>query len=239
MDYHQTTERYRKREFRSQVRWGIRILLAGAMLWIGWFFGNTQQSVLVSFNSQQLIDANQKNERLEQELASLNQSVAQEKERRVAAELLINEGGQKEEMQRLSNIIARYLSHGIEEDQIKQTLQTLSQPSRCRPVEEKDIAVATPYFVGKESKTGLLDNAFHVFVEGVTEEQATEDQPWLFDPKEPVSLRVAFLGGEKITSGVLPLSMNIIADTWLMKLDLIETSLQGYVNVRISKCSFN
>ena len=238
MDFYQTTERYRKREFRSQIGWGMRLFFLGLMLWIGWFWGNSQQSAVMSSNAQQLIDANQQNERLEQELASLKRDLEGETERRVAAELLINEGDQKKEMRKLNRIIARYLARGIKEDQIRLALQTVSLPSRCRPVEEKDIAVATPFFAGKESNTGLLNNNIHVFVEGIAGQQATAERPW-FDPEEPVSMRVAFLGGEKITSGQLPLSMNIIADTWLMKLELNETSLQGYVNVRISKCSFS
>ena len=238
MDFHQTTERYRKREFRSQIGLGMRLLGVGVMLWIGWFWGNSQQSAVVSSNSQQLTNASQKNERLERQLAGVERNLKDEKERRIAAELLIDEGDQKKEMQRLNKIIARYLARGIQEDQIKLALQTVSLPSRCRPVEEKDVAVATSYFAGKESNTGLLNDAIHVFVEGVAGQQATAERPW-FDPEKPVSMRVAFLGGEKITSGALPLSMNIIADTWMMKLDLVETTLQGYVNVSVSKCSFN
>ena len=238
MDFYQTTDRYRKREFRSQISWGMRLIVIGVMLWIGWFWGNSQQSAVVSSNAQQLTDARQTNERLEQQLASLKRNLDDETKRRIAAELLINEGDQKKEMRRLNRIIARYLSRGIGEDQIKLALQTVSLPSRCRPVEDKDVAVATPFFAGKESNTGLLNDAIQVFVEGVAGQQATAERPW-FDPSEPVSMRVAFLGGEKITSGSLPLSMNIIADTWMMKLDLVQTTLQGYVNISISKCSFN
>ncbi len=238
MDFYQTSERYRKREFRSQISWGMRLFVMGLMLWVGWFWGNSQQSALMSSNAQQLTNANQKIDRLEQEMASLTRGLDNEKERRAAAELLNGDGDQRKEMRRLQRIIARYLARGIKEDQIKLALQTVSLPSRCRPVEAKDIAVATPFFAGKESNTGLLNDAVHVFVEGVAGQQATAERPW-FDPEQPVSMRVAFLGGEKITSGQLPITMNIIADTWLMKLDVVETSLQGYVNINISKCSFN
>ena len=238
MDFYQTSERYRKREFRNQIGWGMRLFILGVTMWLGWLWGNTQQSALVSSNVQRLSNVEQTNQRLEQELVSLKRTLDQEKERRVAAELLNGDGAQKTEMRRLNAIIARYLSRGITEDQIKLALQSVSVPSRCRPVEAKDIAVATPFFAGKESNTGLINGAVHVFVEGVAGQQATAERPW-FDPEEPVSMRVSFLGGEKIASGMLPVTMNIIADTWLMKLDVVETSLQGYVNVNISKCSFN
>ena len=130
MDFYQTTERYRKREFRSQISWGMRLFFLGLMLWIGWFWGNSQQSAVMSSNAQQLIDVNQKNSRLEQELVSLKRELDQEQERRVAAELLNNEGQQRKEMRRLNRIIARYLARGIKEDQIKLALQTVSLPSR-------------------------------------------------------------------------------------------------------------
>ncbi len=238
MDFYQTSERYRKREFRNQITWGVRLIVMGLMLWIGWFWGNSQQSALMSSNAQELINATQVNARLEQEMASIKRELSEEKNRRVAAELLNGDGVQSEDMRQLQQIIARYLARGINEDQIKLALRSVSLPSRCRPVEAKDIAVATPFFAGKESNTGLLNGAVHVFVEGMAGQQATAERPW-FDPDEPISMRVAFLGGEKITSGPLPISMNIIADAWLMKMDVVQTSLQGYVNVSISKCSFN
>ena len=39
MDYFQTTERYRKREMRSQISWLVRLVVLGLAIWAGWFWG--------------------------------------------------------------------------------------------------------------------------------------------------------------------------------------------------------
>ena len=77
-----------------------------------------------------------------------------------------------------------------------------------------------------------------VFVEGEAHKEATKDRPW-FDPDKPISVRASYLTGEKISKGKLPITMNLMADSWLLQLKMEETALKGYVNVSISKCSIN
>ena len=238
MDYYQTTERYKRREFRSQFSWGLRLIVIGIMLWIGWFWGNSQQAAVVSASNQQLIDFTQQNDRLQQELAMMENKLKGERERRVSAELEVDKGEKKPEIRRLKRIMAGHLARGVGEDQIRLALKSVSKPSRCRELEEKDVAVATSFFAGKESNTGLIDGAVQVFIEGEAGQQATKDRPW-FDPEQEVAMRVVYLNGEKITKGRLPVEMNIIADSWLLKFDVVATALNGYVNVKVSKCSFN
>lgn len=238
MDFYQTTERYKKREIKRQFSWAIRLVLTGLLLWVGWFWGNSQQSAVVSASTQQFTDLSQQNNRLQQELSTMKTQLSAEQERRVAAELEIGLGDQSDEIRRLRRRVARLLSRGVSEDQIRLALQSVSKPSRCRIIEEQDVAVATSFFAGKESSTDLLGGAMRVFVEGEAGQQATKDRPW-FDSSQDVSMRVAYLLGEKIINGQLPLKMNIIADTWLLKLDVVETALNGYVNVKLSKCSIN
>ncbi len=238
MDFHQTTERYKKREFRNNFSLGAWLVVVMATLWMGWFWGNSQQGAELSFNTQQLTDLQQQNERLQQELATLNNDLIREQTSRISAELELEKGSQSDEIKRLKRIVARHLAGGVSEDQIRLALQSVSNPSRCRLLEEKDLAVATSFFAGGESNTSLLDGAVRVFVEGEAGKQATKDRPW-FDAEEQVSMRVAYLNGEKITKGYLPISMNIIADTWLLKINVTATALNGYVRVAVSKCNIN
>lgn len=238
MDYIQTNRHYRRREFRQQLGWGVRLLVMGLMFWAGWFWGSGQQSAVLSANTQELIDAIQENERLQLHVTSLKYQLKDEADRRTKAELLINSGAGQDEIGRLNRVIADYLAKGISEEQLKLALQEVVLPSHCRFIEKKDVAVATPFFAGRESNTKLLNDDLHVFVEGIAGQRATTDRPW-FNPREPISMRVAVLGGEKIASGPLPLSMNIRVDSWVMRLDLIEASLRGYVTVSVSKCGFN
>lgn len=234
-DYYQTTEQYRKQEFRAQVNWLARLCLLGVMLWIGWFWGNSQQSALVSTNAQQILEMQQENENLQQQITTLNTKLEEEQQLRLEAELVNGAPGQDDRMKRLSRRIARYLARGVDEKQILKSLNALSKPTRCRNAETKDVAVATSLFAGGESKADILGGALQVFIEGEAGQGATRDTPW-FDPVKPVSMRISYFGGEKINSGSLPLETVLIADAWLIKIKLLETNLQGYINLIAETC---
>ena len=235
MDYFQTTERYRKRELRSQITWLLLIVVLGVAVWIGWFWGYSQGEAVISSNAERVLVLVQNNERLEQRISTLNNQLNDERERRQEAELL---SGQTSDpaMKKLDKMIARYLSKGVEADQIRLALQSLARPVRCRGVEKREIAVATGYFAGKEATAEMLGGSMQVFVEGEVGRDSSRDRPW-FDPSKPISIRIAYLGGEKIVSGALPLETTLIADTWLIMVSARGTTLQGYVELDIQKCS--
>ena len=46
MDFHQTTDRYRRREAKSQMKFILWVITAIVMLWVGWMIG---QSAMVCF----------------------------------------------------------------------------------------------------------------------------------------------------------------------------------------------
>jgi len=238
MDYYQITERYRKREFKSQFSWLIRTIVIGLMLWAGWFWGNSTQDARISVANDQIAELQLENNRIAQEVITLTNQLNMERERRISAELINESGDDKQAMKRLKRIVARYLARGVEEDQIRLALQSASKPSRCRPLEEKDLAVATSFFAGKEANTELLDGAIRVFVEGEAHQEATKERPW-FDPEKPISMRVSYLSGEKIIADKLPVEINLLADSWLLQITLQKTSLKGYVSLNMSKCSIN
>ncbi len=236
MDYFQITDRYRKREFRTMAKTLLRLSIIVFAIWIGWFWGYSQRSALTSTTSERLVRMEQDNERLEQRLTKISTELDQEKQHRLEAELVIKQDSDDSSQTKLMRQIARYLSQGVSEDEIRLALQALSSPSRCRPIEEHNIAVATGFFAGKEATADLFGGGVRIFVEGETGRGATRDKPW-FDPKSPVSLRIAYLNGEKISTGVLPVETAIIADNWLIRINAEAASLQGYVLLSVYKCS--
>lgn len=237
MDYFQTTERYRKRELKSQVGWLIMLVILGLAVWLGWFWGYSQSAAVISGNAERAIMLGQENDRLEQKIATLNNQLDQEQARRREAELL-SDTASDPSMRELDRMVAHYLSKGVDADQIKLALQSLAQPERCRAVEQQDIAVATGYFAGKEATAEMLGGSVQVFVEGETGHESSRERPW-FDPAKPVSIRITYLGGEKMVTGPLPLETSLIADTWLIKVTAQATALQGYVELNLEKCSLS
>ena len=237
MDYFQTSERYRKQELRNLLLWIVWLLLLGFCIWIGWFWGYSQRSVLTASTNDQVIRLSQQNDRLEQKLATLSAELDGEIRRRRKAELLVEgNGGGDSAQERLNQTIASYLADGVGEDEIGLALQSLAEPLRCRSIEETSIAVATGFFAGRESMAELIGGDMRIFMEGEAGRQATRDKPW-FDPLRPVSVRVAYLGGEKTSTGTIPFDTTIIADSWLIRITVSEGALQGYASLAVEKCN--
>ena len=237
MDYFQTNERYRKQELRNLRNWIVWLFFLGFCVWVGWFWGYSQRAGLTATTSDRVIRLSQQNERLEQRLASLSAGLDSEKRLRRETELLL-EGYKNENsaQQRLNRQIAGFLAKGVSEDQIDLALRSLAEPLRCRPIEEKGIRVATGHFAGRESMAELIGGDLRVFMEGEAGRQATRDKPW-FDPARPVSIRMAYLNGEKIHGGMLPLETSVLADSWLIRVKVSQGALQGYATVAVEKCS--
>ena len=236
MDYFQTSERYRKQELRNLLNWILLFMLLVFCVWIGWFWGYSQQSTLTASTNDQVFRMTQQNERLEQKLASLTAELDRESKLRRQAELMLQADSENTSQERLTRQIAGFLAEGVGEEQIDLALKSLSKPVRCRPLEKRNVAVATGFFAGRESMAELIGGDMRVFVEGEAGRQATRDKPW-FDPAGPVSIRVAYLSGEKIHTGKLPFETSIAADTWLIRISVAQADLQGYATLAVDKCS--
>ena len=235
MDYFQATERYRKRELKNQISLVVRIVILGIAIWLGWFWGYSQGDAVLASNAKHVLELTQSNNELQQNIATLTTQLRDETERRRKAELLSGKISDPS-TQRLDEMIARYISKGIEADQIRLALQGIARPFKCRSVERHEAAVATGYFAGSEANAELLDGFIQVFVGGEAG-QATGRDGLLFDSAKPITMRFAYLGGEKTVSGLLPLETTLIADTWLIKVTADTATLQGYVKLDIQKCN--
>jgi len=236
MDYYQTTERYRKREAKSQLRFILRILALLVTLWVGWIIGQNQQWSVFSSSSDRLQELVQNNNRLEQTVAVLTEQLNTEQQRRLAAEALINT--EDKDVVSLRKLVSRYLAKDVPPEQIRQLLNSLGEATKCRKIEQRDVEVVTPNFAGGNSDRMFLSETLSLFIEGEAGQDANHDNPW-FDLKQPITVRASFLGGEKITIGVLPLTMVLAMEDWLIRIRLTDTDLNGYANVTISKCLIN
>lgn len=236
MDFHQTTDRYRRREAKSQMKFILWVISALVMLGVGWMIGQNQQWSLFSSSNQRLQEMSQKNDQLEHMLAAMTEQLKDERNRRIAAEALVNE--EDPDLLSIRKVVARYLADNVTSEQIKQTLNQLGKPSKCRILENRDIEVVTPSFAGGESNRLFLSDTLSLFIEGEVGKDDLRETPW-FDPSQPVIVRASFLGGEKINTGLLPLSMALPLDDWLIRIRLTITDLKGYVNVTVSKCLIN
>ena len=70
-----------------------------------------------------------------------------------------------------------------------------------------------------------------MFVEG-KEDRKSRRNITIFDPTQPLSVRLAFLGGEKLLSGTLPFEQHT-GESWVLLLQFEKVELLGYVKVII------
>ena len=231
MDFFETRERYRKKEYRIYINLVFRVAMLLLVLWVGWEWGN--------FDQKNLYD-NTKNElnKTQIQLSKLNQKIVTlvQENKKLAAENTISELDLKGSDKILSNSIKFLLESDVSLEQIRQSLLSISSPVNCRKLADKNLAVATELYTGSESSLSLFQGGLLVHIDGAPYSQGNKSNPW-FDPFKDIEVRLAYLGGQKIVTGKLPLNVVIPAEYWLLKAHITESNLRGYVRVMFEQCS--
>ena len=231
MDFFETRERYRKKEYRIYINLVFRVAMLLLVLWVGWEWGN--------FDQKNLYD-NTKNElnKTQIQLSKLNQKIVTlvQENKKLAAENTISELDLKGSDKILSNSIKFLLESDVSLEQIRQSLLSISSPINCRKLADENLAVATELYTGSESSLSLFQGGLLVHIDGAPYSQGNKSNPW-FDPFKDIEVRLAYLGGQKIVTGKLPLNVVIPAEYWLLKAHITESNLRGYVRVMFEQCS--
>ena len=230
MDFFETRERYRRRELRSYVSLLLRVLVVGGVLWLGWVWGHAETGSLRAEAERTLYENNQQITELSTEVQRLEMELAEARAKNKVNELAEDNDAE------LKALVTKKIARGVDPAQIIHAIQKLGRPSNCRLLETRNIAVATPLYGGPESKTTLFDGGLNLHVEGEADRRSSREVP-SFDRRMPLTVRMAFLNGQKVSSGTLPFQAVIPAEDWVLLLDFADSSLHGYVTVVISSCT--
>ena len=230
MDFFETRERYRRREMRSYVSLLLRVFVVGGVLWVGWLWGHAETGSLRAEAERTLYENNQQISELSTELQRLEMELAEARAKNKVDELARDNDAD------LKALVTKKIARGVAPAQIMQAIQKLGQPTNCRSLETLNVAVATPLYGGPESKASLFEGGLNLHVEGEAGGKSSRDVP-SFDPKLPLTVRLAFLNGQKVASGTLPFRTMIPTEDWVLLLDFTVSSLHGYVSVEISSCT--
>ena len=231
MDFFETREKYRRKEYRIYISLVIRISAIGLVLWLGWQWGNYDQKNLYENINNELDKSQAQLNQLNQEIASLEQL-----NKKLAAGNIVSDLGLKDSDKTLSNSIKFLLESDVSLEQIRQSLLAISSPINCRTLANNKLAVATELYTGSESSLSLFQGGLLVHVHGAPFSQGNKNNPW-FDPEQDIEVRLAYLGGQKIVKGSLPLDIVIPAETWLLKAGITKSNLRGYVRIIFEQCS--
>ncbi len=229
MDFFETQERYRRREMRGWMTLIVRITVIAGTLWVGWLWGHAEQTSLQAEAELVIYEKNLKISELSNGNQTLQLSLAALNAEKIAGFASDDHRGS------LKRVLAKQIAQGVMPEQIVYAMQSLGKPMNCRVVEEKDVAVATPFYSGPESNLSLFNGGLNLFIEGNAGQQAQRDTPW-FDPSAPVRIRQVYLNGQKIVSGVLPIETIIPAEDWVLKLKYVKANIKGYVTATVFNC---
>jgi len=230
MDFFETRERYRRREMRSYVTLLLRVLIVGGVLWLGWLWGHAETGSLRAEAERTLYENNQQIAELSTEVQRLQLELAEARAKNKVDELAQDNDAE------LKALVTKKIARGVAPAQILHAIQKLGRPTNCRQLDSRNIAVATPLYGGPESKATLFDGGLNLHVEGNADRKSSREVP-SFDRKMPLTVRMAFLNGQKVTQGTLPFQVMIPAEEWVLLLDFADSSLHGYVTVDISSCT--
>ncbi len=231
MDFFETRERYRKKEYRIYINLVIRVAVILLVLWIGWQWGSFDQKNLYHNTRTELDKSQIQLGRLNQKIVTLVQE-----NKKLAAENMISDLELKDSDKILSNSIKFLLESDVSLEQILQSLLAISSPINCRKLADENLAVATELYTGSESSLSLFQGGLLVHIDGAPYSQGNINNPW-FDPDKDIEVRLAYLGGQKIETGKLPLNIIIPAEYWLLKAQITESNLRGYVRIMFEQCS--
>lgn len=231
MDFFETRERYRKKEYRIYINLIVRSAVLLLVLWIGWQWGNFDQQNLYN-NTRAELDKSQT------QISQLNQTIVKlvRENKKLAAENMISDLDLKDFDEILSNSIKFLLESDVSLEQIRQSLLSIASPINCRKLGDENLAVATELYTGAESSLSLFKGGLLVHIDGAPYSQGNKNNPW-FDPDKDIEVRLAYLGGQKIETGKLPLNIVIPAEYWLLKAQITESNLRGYVRIMFEQCS--
>ena len=113
-------------------------------------------------------------------------------------------------------------------------MRLLGYNKTCSKFDYKELAVSTQSFIPPENTFLLLSGGLKVKVEGNISDKVT-DNPY-FDPSQPIRVIFIYLGNNDIIEGNLPITKNIMAGKFSVKIKIIKSKVRGAVIVQYQNC---
>ncbi len=231
MDFYQAQNKYRQKQFRSILNYFFKLFVIIIALFIGWWLGNRDKLVLIQENEKIINDFNDQKIELDRKLTDIRLKLKE-------ANLALNTQNIKNKNidfgRDAKNILASNLAKGVPEKDMIDVLRLLSYNKICSKFDFKELAVSTQSFIPPENTLLLLSGGLKVKVEGNISDPVS-DNPY-FDPSKPIRVIFVYLGNNDIVEGNLPITKNIIAGKFSVKIKILKSKVRGAVIVRYQNC---
>ena len=231
MDYFQAQNKYRQKQLRFVFNFCVKLLVLIFTFLGGWWLGNSDKLILIQENEKIINDFNNKKIELERKLTDTKLKLKE-------ANLTLNTqniSSHNSDFGRdAKNILASNLAKGVPEKDIIDALRLLGYNKTCSKFDYKELAVSTQSFIPPANTLLLLSGGLKVKVEGNISDTVT-DNPY-FDPSQPIRVILIYLGNNDIIEGNLPITRNIMAGKFSVKIKVLKSKVRGAVIVQYQNC---
>ena len=231
LDFYQTQNKYRQKQFKSVLGFCFKLLIFFLLFMFGWWFGNSDKLVLIAENEKIINDHLSKESSLERKLADTRLKL---KEANLALSAQNIKDKNSDLGREAKNFLAYSLASGVSEKDIINSLKLLSNKKICDKLSIKELAVSTQTFVPPENILTLFSGSLKLKVISNTVYEVNE-APY-FDPQKPIRAVFKYLGNNDIVEGKLPISKNITAGNFQLKIKISESKVRGAVMVSFKSC---
>ena len=231
MDFYQAQNKYRQKQFRFILNSFFKILIIFLAFLVGWWLGNSDKLILIQENEKIINDFNDKKIELDRKLTDIRLKL---KEANLALNTQNIRNKDTDFGRDAKNILASNLAKGVPENEIIDALRLLGYNKTCSKFDYKELAVSTQSFIPPENTLLLLSGGLKIKVEGNISDTVT-DNPH-FDPSQPIRVIFIYLGNNDIVEGKLPITRNIMAGKFSVKIKILKSKVRGAVIVQYQNC---
>ena len=231
MDFYQAQNKYRQKQFRSILNYIFKLIMIIIAVFIGWWLGNRDKLVLIQENEKIINDFNDQKIELDRKLTDIRLKL---KEANLALNTQNIRNKDTDFGRDAKNILASNLAKGVPEKDIIDALRLLGYNKTCSKFDYKELAVSTQSFIPPENTLLLLSGGLKIKVEGNISDSVT-DIPY-FDPSKTVRVILIYLGNNDIIEGNLPITKNIMAGKFSVKIKILKSKVRGAVIVQYQNC---
>ena len=231
LDFYQAQNKYRQKQFRSILNYIFKLIMIIAAVFIGWWLGNSDKLVLIQENEKIINDFNDQKIELDRKLTDIRLKL---KEANLALNTQNIKNKDTDFGRDAKNILASNLAKGVPEKDIIDALRLLGYNKTCSKFDYKELAVSTQSFIPPENTLLLLSGGLKIKVEGNISDKVN-DIPY-FDPSQPIRVIFIYLGNNDIVEGNLPITKNIMAGKFSVKIKILKSKVRGAVIVQYQNC---
>ncbi len=231
MDFYQAQNKYRQKQLKTILSVIIKLIIFSLIFVMGWWLGNSDKLVLIQENEKIIAQFNEKKDNLERQLIDIRLKL---KEANLTLDTQNIKSLNSDFGRDAKNLLASNLAKGIPEETIVNNLRLLGTNKVCSGFQYKELPVSTQSFTPPRSILLLLSGSLKIKAEGNIND-ISNDNPY-FNPAKPLRITFIYFGNNDLVEGNLPISKNILAGRFSVKIKVLKSKVRGVVIVGYQTC---